>query len=351
MPEEKYISIFPFNNSAYLQNAAFDMERNRGVEALIFATLKNYLKERNITINTYDIATKKPPFRYVYFDLPYPWDFRAWKIILSNKKKNILLCNETPLVIPFNYWRVSHFFFAKVYTWYDELVDNEQSSSARKKYFKIRWPKSSYGIETKPKNFTEKKFLVLINKNILPFYPFMLISSFGRELYSERIKSIEFFERTIPDNFFFYGKGWNKPKKYNVTELLFGYRKYSTYKGEVDNKIELLSNFKYSLCFENVEAGGYITEKIFDCFKAKCVPIYLGAPDIEKYIPKDCFIDFRDFGDYGKLLSHLTSLPESTYNKYIKNIGQLLSNKKFRDTWFEDGFAGFFLENILEMKN
>lgn len=342
--EEKFVSIFPYNGNAYLRNSLFDIQKNKGIEATIFAKLKKFLKERNISVNTYDIATKKAPYRYVYFDMPYPWDFRAWRVIIMNRKKNILICNESSLIIPFNYWKILHMLFMKVYTWRDNLVDN-------KKYFRIRLPKSSVGIDTKPKKFKDKEFLVLINKNALPFYPFKLLNSFGIELYSERIKSIEFFESTIPDRFSFYGRGWNKRKKYNITEWIFGYKKYLTYKGEIDDKIKLLSNFKFSLCFENLTSvNGYITEKIFDCLKAKCVPIYLGANDIEKYIPRNCFIDFRDFGDYEKLLNYLNSIGESEYNKYIKNITKLLSDKKFIDTWSEDGFVKFFLEDILEIK-
>ena len=345
MQDEIFVSIFPYNGKQYLHNVAFDFEKNKGIERLIFLTLKKYLNERNININTYDIPTKKAPYKYVYFDLPYVWNFSAWKLIITNRNKNILICNEASLTMPFNYWKILHIFFTKVYTWYGELVDN-------KKYFKILLPKSSIGIETKPKKFGEKKFLVIINKNTLPFFPFQLLKSFGRELYSERIKSMEFFEHAIPDKFFIYGRGWNKPKKYNLTEKIFGFKKYSNYKGEVDNKIDLLSNFKYCLCFENLtDVNGDITEKIFDCLKAKCIPIYWGASDIEKYIPKNCFIDFRDFRDYGKLLTYLNSIDKNKYNKYIENIENLLSRKKFIDTWFEDQFARFFLEDILELKS
>lgn len=342
--QEKFVSVFPYNVKAYLRNIIFDIQKNKGIEATIFSKLKNYLKKRNINLNTYDIPIRVAPEMYVFFDLPYPWNFSAWEKILFNRKKKILICYEPPMVNPFNYMKVFNCFFTKVYTWYDDLVDN-------KKYFKILLPKSSLGIKTKPKKFKEKKFLVLINANKLPFYPFKPLNFFGKELYSERIEAIEFLERRIPDKFFLYGRGWNRPKKYNLTELIFGYKKYSTYKGEVEDKIELLSNFKYCLCFENLtDVDGYITEKIFDCFKAKCIPIYWGASNIEKYIPKKCFIDFRDFGDYEKLLTFLVSINESRYNTYIKNIEKLLSDRKFMNIWFEDGFAEFFLENILEIK-
>lgn len=345
MLHEKLISIFPYNGGQYLKNIAFDPKRNKGIEATIFAALKENLNRRNIEIATYDATGHKKPFKFVYFDMPYPWDFKAWKVVIKNRKKNILICNESSLIIPFNYWKILHFFFAKVYTWYEPFIDN-------KKYRRILLPKSSYGIDTKPKRFKDKKFLVIVNKNVGPFLPFKIIKSFGKELYSERLKSIDFFEKKIPERFSLYGRGWNKPKKHSLSERLLGFRKYKTYKGEVDNKIELISNYKFSICFENLtDVNGYITEKIFDCLKAKCVPVYWGATDIEKYIPKNCFIDFRDFKNYSELLKFLDSVTEKEYNKYIENIEVLLSDKKFVNTWFEDQFASFFYKEVLEMNN
>lgn len=187
-----------------------------------------------------------------------------------------------------------------------------------------------------------------MNANKSSFYPFALIHPEVRELYSERIQAIEFFEKSIPDSFSLYGRGWNKPKKRSIQERFFGFKTYTTYKGEVADKIEVLSHFKYCICFENLtNVNGFITEKIVDCFKARCVPIYWGADDITRYIPKTCFIDFRNFRNYRKLLTYLQALNESTYRKYIENIENLLADKKFIADWFEEGFAKFFSENVL----
>lgn len=343
---KKFISIFPNNTKTHLQNAMFDIKKNKSTEAPLYAKLKSILRKQNIGINTYDISTKVPSYINIHLDLPYPFpsNFNIWKIIFFERKKNILICFEPPIVDPFTYMKIFHIFFIKIYTSIDELVDN-------KKYFKFRFPKLSLGIDTRARKFKEKKFLVLINSNKSPFFPFKLLSPFGKELYSERIKAIDFFEINTPDKFFLYGRGWNKPKKYNLKERILGFKKYVTYKGEVEDKIKILSNFKYCLCFENLaNVEGYITEKMFDCFKAKCVPIYWGASNIEKYIPKDCFIDFRDFLDYEKLFDYLVSIDESKYNSYIKNIEKLLADKKFVSTWFEDGYLNFFLNDVLELK-
>ena len=352
----KKVSIFPGNYKANLQNAIFDKKKiNPWMDWVgIFIPLKKYLNKRKIDICTYDKLTEESSYRYVYFDLPYPWDlsnFNAWKLILTNRDKNILICHEPPIIIPFNYMKMFHFFFSKIYTWDDKIVDNRKYFIFYRPQYKLSWNISYQKFKSK-KKFGNKKFLVLINSNKSPFFPFKILSPFGKELYSKRIKAIEFFEQNIPDNFFLYGKGWNKPKKYNLTEKLFGFKKYFTYKGEIKNKIEKLADFKYSICFENLtDVDGYLTEKIFDCFKARCVPIYWGASNIEKYIPKNCFIDFRDFDlNYEKLLNFLVSIDEKKYGKYIKNIEKLLINKKFVNQWFEVGFINFFYNEILDLK-
>lgn len=347
---KRFISIFPSNVKHYLENSIFDTKKKDEWNP-IFIKLKKFLKQKKIEINTYDISPRKHPDIYIFFDLPYFWNFWSlpvWKMIFSHREKNILIIHETPSIIPYNYMKIFHIFFTKIYTWNDEWVDN-------KRYFKFYIPKYSRGLNTSLKEFKNKKFLILINSNKLPFPLLQILSPLGRELYSERMKAIEFFERKIPETFSLYGRGWNKPRKYSLTEPIFGFKRYSTYKGEVgmDDKIELLSNFKYCICFENLTCvKGYITEKIFDCFKARCVPVYWGADNIEEYIPKDCFIDFRDFGcNYEKLLNFLNSIDEIKYNQYIKNIEKLLSDRKFVDTWFEEGFAKFFLEDILKIKS
>ena len=329
--------IFSFFNNNLIANSILLEQYDH------FKKLKSFLNKNNINIKMFTGNVSDDTDAIIYFDMIFPWKIFIWKQIFKNRDKNILFIFEPPIVNPFNYFKFLHIFFKKVYTWNDDLIDN-------KKYFKFYWQQLNFGINIQKKSFQEKKFLILINGNKISFTPFRIISKFGKELYLERIKSIKYFEKNIPEKFSLYGKGWNKAKKFNLKEKLFGFKKYKTYKGEIDNKIELLSNFKYCLCFENLtNVNGYITEKIFDCFKAKCVPIYWGASNIKKCIPKDCFIDYRDFMSYEKLLNHLENIDENEYNQYMKNIEKLLVNKDFLDVWFEDGWANFFLKVVKEI--
>lgn len=59
------------------------------------------------------------------------------------------------------------------------------------------------------------------------------------------------------------------------------------------NSFELLNTFnqyKFIICFENSKTLGYITEKIFNVFLSKSIPIYDGDPEINKFINSKSFI-------------------------------------------------------------
>jgi hypothetical protein len=64
---------------------------------------------------------------------------------------------------------------------------------------------------------------------------------------------------------------------------------------------------------------GYITEKIFDCLYAGTIPLYLGAPDILKYVPADVFVDCRKYSSWTDMWNDVVKLtPETIYS--MKNI-------------------------------
>lgn len=338
--KKKYIAIKPFNNKIYYNNNIFKIDSSAASLYLINA--RNYLAKKNIILNTIDIVTKTPSEKDVYFDLPYLWELKHWIRILKNRKKNILFIIEPPVVNPFSYMKISHIFFVKVYTWNDDLVDN-------KKYFKMDIPKTDEGMNTQKVSFMKKKFLVLMNANWVAFLPFKLLAFSTRELYSQRIKAIEFFTDNFPLDFSLYGRGWNKPARFSIEQRLFGHNFFSSYKGvfSSEDKYKILSQFKFALCFENCERIGYISEKIIDFFKARCVPIYLGAPNIGRSIDQKCFIDFRKFKSLEDLARYLLDMDEKTYNTYIQEIEKFLRGNYYKNRWTSTAFIKLFEKSIL----
>ena len=213
--------------------------------------------------------------------------------------KLALVMWEPPLINPSAYENKKHEAYSRVYTWRDDLVDHQ-------KYYKIYYPALRPMIDN-PLDFDSKYLCALIASNKHAYGP--------NELYTERQKTILFFEINHPAEFALYGRGWASSLK--------------TYKGSVLKKVDTLKNYKFSIVYENCkEVPGYITEKIFNSFEAGCVPIYWGAPNITSYIPKECFIARENFKTNVELYEFMKNMKKEQYLEYIKNIQTYLGSEK-----------------------
>lgn len=242
------------------------------------------------------------------------------------KNKKYLFLFEPPVVAPLSYIKIVHLFFTRIYTWNDDLVDE-------KKYFKYIWPQSCNSFQVWIL-FGSKKNIVLMNANKF---------SLGKnELYSTREKIIRYFEK-VGTEFDLYGPAWWRP---NLKQKILEYKPFPSWRGRAENKIATIAKYKFNICFENMsDTPGYITEKIWDSFKAKTIPVYWGASNITDYVPKDCFIDYRDFWNFSQLEKFLSNMTEDEYNTYIKNIKSFLQTEK-SEKWFDGDWATNFIKNL-----
>lgn len=198
------------------------------------------------------------------------------------------------------------------------------------------------GVEPETWSRSEREFLVMINGNRLP-------RVFTDELYTERVRAIAFFARFGEIDL--YGVGWDEPpyrpygprvprplrrahrrllaakQRISPDPLLQAAR--SVYRGAVPTKCPTLGRYRFAICYENQILDGWITEKIFDCFRAGTVPVYWGAPDIEKYLPPECYVDRRKFGSYDELREFLLSLGPSALRAYREAGREFLSSEAF----------------------
>lgn len=229
------------------------------------------------------------------------------------KEKLVLVMWEPPSVQPELYDPKTHALFGKIFTWDDDLVDHQ-------KFFKMQYPALNSKIANIPP-FEEKKFCTMIARRLTSGHP--------KELYSERKRAIKFFETKPDGEFDLYGYGWKK--------------RYKNYRGSLANKLETLKEYKFSICYENTgDIKGYISEKIFDCFAAGVVPIYLGASNIADYIPKDCFIDKRKFATYEELYQFLKAVTKEEYQSYLDRAEAFIHSeqaKVFTNEYFVENFV------------
>lgn len=195
----------------------------------------------------------------------------------------------------------------------------------------------------------EKRYIALINSNKCPpsglHYRLACLSesALRTDLYSERLRGIKFFRRN--PEFHLYGRGWSQHQPWLSDSDWEACS--SCFKGECDDKIEALSRYRFSLCFENTRFDGYITEKIFDCFFAGSIPIYYGAPDIEKYVPKEAFIDFRDFAGYEELDAFLENMTDQQAAGYLDAARAYLASPAY-EPFYQDSVAQEWLDAVDE---
>lgn len=86
-----------------------------------------------------------------------------------------------------------------------------------------------------------------------------------------------------------------------------------------DTKFEIYSKYKFVIAFENAIGDDYVTEKFYDPLLVGTVPIYMGAPNIEEFIPgNNCYIDIRDYKSPEELANYLKKcfLYNNEYMKY-----------------------------------
>jgi hypothetical protein len=322
----------------YSGNKIFDLENNlinRDNCAYPYFLLKKKFLDRDYDLSTVDINPINDSVALIYNDAPRLYhDY-------SMKDKSFLLAFESELIIKNNFDKSIHEIFNKIFTWSDDLIDNE-------KYIKFNFSHllvNDISLSLQNKN----KFCCIIagNKN----------ANDPRELYSKRIEAIRFFEQNYSSDFDLYGTGWDLylylgNKVVNSADLkkpLFA-PIFPSYKGKVESKKDTLSNYKFSICYENAkDIPGYITEKIFDCFFAGCVPVYWGANNVGDHIPSSCFIDKRDFSTYEELYLFLATMKDSVYLEYLNSIKNFLSSGKasaFDANYVTDNIVNTILKDI-----
>ena len=179
-------------------------------------------------------------------------------------------------------------FFGKIFVLFDDYVNNTT-------HFKYFHAQCNEEFAKDVPDFSQKKLCVMVQSNHFVQHP--------KSEYGERRKAADFFGKS--DEFDLFGARWDG---------------YPTWKGAFKTgKLDLIKNYKFCLAYENIkDQKGYMTERLFECFYAGCVPIYLGPKNVYDYVPKECFINRIDFDSYEELYRFMKSMDRETYESYIR---------------------------------
>lgn len=321
----------------YHKNKMFDLSNaifNRDDQLLPFYNIKIFLEKHGIQANTADYLANNE----ICAEKNYYFSFGALTYKKLLNRNNIIFKSffimEPVILAPHLYKLLPELtrVFDNVYLHNIDgdgysLKDVDQS-----KLRKIYWPMPYESIiDNLWDNKNRKDKLVVINGNHNPKFR-------KPELYSERIRAMS--QLSDYDSVDLYGRGWNKWYSKQAlwpTYFLYLRKILKIYKGECSSKYEILSQYNFCLCFENTPMKGYISEKIFDCFYVGTIPIYLGDPSVETFIPKDAYIDMRDFDSYKSMLNYVNNLNKEDIQK------MRMSARKFIETEFKEKYPNFLL--------
>lgn len=349
----------------FLGDRLFNLEDDRPVGDQMNAPYV-YLREQfaaaGIEVHTADYLCQTPTSsrRNVYVSMGYLKNFE--KIVnRSDTVVSAFFALECPIVEP-SLYRALHgiqHHCKRIFSW-SEAASLEQFVGHRLQLESFCWPQSFERVHETIWNQPRTKFLVMINSNKLP-------RLYIQELYTERRKAVEYFGRT--NEIELYGPGWNDPSnRVGKTWVPATVRRIQreivrrwqwvfpdplleaarrVYRGRASTKAEVLGQYTFALCFENMILTGWITEKIFDCFFAGTIPIYWGAPNITDRIPAECFIDMRRFSSYPDLHAYLKSLDANAIRTYRQNARDFLSSPQFKP-FSKDAFVDMFRKIIRE---
>jgi len=104
-------------------------------------------------------------------------------------------------------------------------------------------------------------------------------------------------------------------------------------KNQIENKIDGLKDYCFSITVENGIYNNMFTEKITDCFVVGTIPVYYGSKSIENYFNPEGIIDLKDLS-----LSDLTTQVYHNKIQYIKENFEIACNLPFPEDFIYENY-------------
>lgn len=109
-------------------------------------------------------------------------------------------------------------------------------------------------------------------------------------------------------------------------------------------KLRFLSEYKFTIAFENTALSGWVTEKLLHPFLAHSIPIYWGAPDVAELFNPKAFINCSDFANLDQAVQRVRELDRDK-EQYLAMLREPPLAVSYPSGW-EDQLAEYFGEII-----
>jgi hypothetical protein len=145
-----------------------------------------------------------------------------------------------------------------------------------------------------------------------------------------------------------------EPNRVDAFNRLSAYKKvdgfgkpFGNWSDGESTKYNILKEYKFSLCFENIKQSGYYTEKLFHAKTAGTLPIYFSDLMVSNDFNERSFINFANFASMDSLVDYVKTVDrdETLYKKYCSE--PLFKKNKIGSEFYPASVLRFFEDTIL----
>lgn len=102
--------------------------------------------------------------------------------------------------------------------------------------------------------------------------------------------------------------------RHKIIEKLKGVDVYGNGYNPIENKIDVLRDYMFSIAVENQKMDYFFSEKLIDCFLTGTIPIYYGCPSISEFFNINGILSFDNIPE---LITLIEKLDESFYHQKL----------------------------------
>ena len=333
-------TLVVLNEPDFLQNRIFSDLPINGVKnyGYMFAELRRQLAAQGIDLATQDINPPENSQLVIGLD-----EVAFFKTYQRQPGQHLyLMLNEPATYYPEVWKKENHAVFDRIFTYDYTLADGQKYIHH---YFAIDLDSYPPFVGVTEAEFDARKLLVLM----AGMFQFTKPAPGSSSLLYTRYRTLLWFGKHRPQDFDFFSRGI-APSLYRsfrglgvlqrllpkaitepIVDLVAARRRQpieAISRGPVkpNDKLSVIRNYRFVVCYENTRLPGYISEKLFDCLFAGCVPVYLGEPNIGKFVPPECFIDRAAFASDAELADFLQKMPYADYARYIAAMRRFIES-------------------------
>ncbi len=319
------------------------MPPSLAVEARAWVTVRDLARQRGVRLMTADRVPEKDVDPRQVLLVAADWGPAAQRLVQQGARPAALISLEPPVIAWSLYSDLENVSARFPHTFLFEGARDRVAPTTR--FHPLYFPQPCPPPRPTGLAWSKRRFLVMLADNqavprwrdlarwldrprevsLKRVWAAMKYRPIMRDRYLARLRAIQAFSRLR--DFDLFGEGWST--RHPAVEPGLHTAAQHAFRGTTRDVPRLLGEYRFSLVFEHMRFPGYVSHRIFECFFARCIPIYSGAPDVAQYVPPAAFIDARQFATYEDLERYLRATTEADARRYLDAAHTFLASTAY----------------------